>query len=104
MLGLQQQSLLGKGDQLEPRCGQDKRNTWVGWVPRNLGEQGKVRPILGPNPVRGIAYSGIFLKENVSTHRSLSVERDFRRNVFQIIKKLNFANKLIKSGWIQAYP
>lgn len=80
----------------------DNKNVWFGLVLRNSGEQGKLTPIMYPNSVGGIASNGTFQKETISILRSLSVERYFRSNRFQIIKKLNFSNKLSKSEWIQA--
>ena len=80
----------------------DNKNIRFDFVLRNSREQRKVTPIMHPNLVAGIACNGIFLKETVSILRCLSVERYFRSNRFQIIKQLNFSNKLSKSQWIRA--
>ena len=80
----------------------DNKKCMVWFGSQKLRRAGKAHAIMHPNSVGGIACNGTFLKETISILRSRSVERYFGSNRFQIIKKLNFSNKLSKSEWIQA--
>lgn len=102
MLGLWQQRLVGKEKEPEPRCGQDNGNSWSQLSSQKWKRAGKAQTYLepaliswGPKSVGRVSYNGGLSREVcLSPQISVSWERYFRSDTLQIIKKLNFSNKL----------